>query len=209
MTGRLSWRNHEITVPYYVGMEWIWLGLTTAALTAVLLCVVRGTRLPGEVEAAEIERWFARHARRLWALFAGTLLILAGLLIAPLPGPGFLILAPLGIAMLAAEFVWARRLLNQMERHTAGVNLGVNWFVRRTRLWLAVFLFLAFAAGATVVGLDGRAPGYILWPCTSIGFTVTSIITIRSWRRHRRYLAKWRLRRERQAALGGVPSRAA
>lgn len=192
-----------------LGMDWVSLGLTTVALTIIMLCVVRGRRLPGELAGAELERWFAKNARRLWVLLAGTALVLVGVLIAPLPGPGFMILGPLGIAMLATEFVWARRLMREMDRHSAGLNVGVNWFVRRTRLWLAVFLLAAFLTGATAIGVSERLPGYVFWPCLSIGLTFTAVITIRSWRRHKRFLAAWKLRREREAAKAGREARAA
>ena len=191
------------------GMEWVSLGLTTVALTIILLCVVRGRRLPGELAGAELERWFARNARRLWVLLAGTTLVLVGVLISPLPGPGFMILGPLGIAMLATEFVWARRLMREMDRHSAGLNVGVNWFVRRTRLWLAVFLLASFLTGAAAIGISERLPGYAYWPIVSIGLTLTAVITIRSWRRHKRFLAAWKLRREREAAKGESVARAA
>ena len=32
-----------------------------------------------------------------------------GVLIAPLPGPGPVILIPIGLGLLATEFIWARR----------------------------------------------------------------------------------------------------
>ncbi len=60
----------------------------------------------------------ARHRERhkvlrvAWAVL-GFLVIIAGALIAPLPGPGPLIIIPLGLAMLALEFVWAERLLER------------------------------------------------------------------------------------------------
>lgn len=190
-------------------MDWVWLGLITAAMTAVLLGVIRGRRLPGEVEAVEFERWLSKNSRRLWVLFAGTALILAGVLVAPLPGPGFLILGPLGIAMLATEFVWARRIMREVDRHVAGLNLGVNWFVRRTRLWLAVFLFASFITGAAAVAISHRMPGYVLWPCTSIGLSIITVITVRSWRRHQRFVSKWKVRRERQATRSRSGSHAA
>lgn len=190
-------------------MDWVVLGLVTLALMAVLLSLFRDTRLPGEFEAAELERWFARHARRLWILLAGTILILVGVLISPLPGPGFTLLGPLGVAVLAAEFVWAKRLLRRMERHAASVNTGLNWFVRRTRLWLAALLFLSYTAGVAVVAISGNVPGVVLWPLTSIGFTITALIVLRSWRRHRHFLSMRKQRRRRHSQSDGPTNRAA
>jgi hypothetical protein len=166
-------------------MDWLWMALTTVAMTVVLLCVTRGRRLPGELEAVELERWLARNAKRLWVLLAGTALILG----------------PLGIAMLATEFVWARRLMRELDRNARGFNTGVNWFARRVRLGLAVFLFASFITGAAAIGISGRMPSFIFWPCTSIGLTIISIVTIRSWRRYKRFVDTWRVRRDRQGAL--------
>lgn len=177
------------------------MALTTVVMTVVLLCVTRGRRLPGELEAVELERWLARNAKRLWVLLAGTALILAGILIAPLPGPGFLILGPLGIAMLATEFVWARRLMRELDRNAHGFNTGVNWFARRVRLGLAIFLFASFITGAAAIGISGRVPSFIFWPCTSVGLTILSIVTIRSWRRYKRFVDTWKVRRDRQGGL--------
>ncbi len=41
-------------------------------------------------------------------------MLLAGLIMLVAPGPGWLTIA-LGLAVLAAEFVWARRLLNRLK----------------------------------------------------------------------------------------------
>ena len=56
-----------------------------------------------------------RLARRI-AIFAigGTVLVL-GLLMIVLPGPAFIVI-PIGLAILATEFLWARRLLKRLKR---------------------------------------------------------------------------------------------
>ena len=53
--------------------------------------------------------------RFLKILFGFTLLVLGALMVF-LPGPG-LITIFLGLGVLAAEFVWARRLLNHLKEH--------------------------------------------------------------------------------------------
>ena len=57
--------------------------------------------------------------RFLKILIGFTLLALGGIMIVT-PGPGWLTIA-LGLGLLAAEFVWARRLLNHMKEH--GIRL--------------------------------------------------------------------------------------
>jgi uncharacterized protein (TIGR02611 family) len=55
-------------------------------------------------------RWLARGARRSVIFLAGAALMLAGLAMLFLPGPGIATVL-LGLALLATEFQWARRLL--------------------------------------------------------------------------------------------------
>lgn len=56
-----------------------------------------------------------RAVKRVGISFAGTMLILAGLAMLILPGPGLLTIAA-GLAVLATEFVWAERLLTPVRR---------------------------------------------------------------------------------------------
>lgn len=87
--------------------------------------------LPGFIERAPWRR--LPHPLR-WittALIGGTL-ILAGVAMLVLPGPGLVSIA-LGLMVLGTEFVWARVLLQRME---AGGRRGWEWTrsrVRRTR----------------------------------------------------------------------------
>ena len=62
----------------------------------------------------------------------GTLIILAGLALVPLPGPGWLIVF-VGLGILASEFGWARRLLDYAKAKVGAWTDWVqaqNWFVR-------------------------------------------------------------------------------
>jgi tellurite resistance protein TerC len=60
------------------------------------------------------------------AVVGGTVLLI-GLALLVLPGPAFLVI-PLGLGILATEFVWARRLLRRVKREAARVaaSLGVG-----------------------------------------------------------------------------------
>jgi uncharacterized protein (TIGR02611 family) len=55
-----------------------------------------------------------KQARRLIVLVIGGTVLLAGICMLILPGPG-LIVIPLGLGILAIEFAWARRLLNKFK----------------------------------------------------------------------------------------------
>ena len=69
---------------------------------------------------------------KLTVAVVGTLVIAIGVVLLPLPGPGWLIVFS-GLAILALEFHWARRLLTfgraQLRRWTALVREG-SWVVR-------------------------------------------------------------------------------
>jgi uncharacterized protein (TIGR02611 family) len=57
-----------------------------------------------------------RQARRLIILVVGATVLLAGVAMIVLPGPAFIVI-PAGLAILATEFVWARRLLERVNDH--------------------------------------------------------------------------------------------
>jgi tellurite resistance protein TerC len=55
-----------------------------------------------------------RHARRLIVLVVGFTVVAIGAAMIVLPGPAVVVI-PVGLAILATEFVWARRLLDNMK----------------------------------------------------------------------------------------------
>lgn len=62
-----------------------------------------------------------RVLRRVGVALAGGAVLLLGLAMIPLPGPGLLVI-PLGLGILALEFAWARRWL-----HAVGDRAGEWW----------------------------------------------------------------------------------
>lgn len=62
-----------------------------------------------------------RQARRVVIAVVGFTLVLAGVVMIVTPGPGWLTIL-LGLSVLGAEFVWARRLLKRLKQH--GSELG-------------------------------------------------------------------------------------
>ncbi len=58
-----------------------------------------------------------RRLRRLAIALAGGTVVLVGLAMVVLPGPAVVVI-PAGLALLATEFVWARRLLARTRRGT-------------------------------------------------------------------------------------------
>jgi len=55
------------------------------------------------------------QVRRFFKILAGFTLLLIGFLMFFTPGPGWLVIF-LGLTLLAAEFVWARRLMDHMKQ---------------------------------------------------------------------------------------------
>lgn len=55
-----------------------------------------------------------RQARKLIILIVGGTVVAIGVAMLVLPGPAFIVI-PAGIAILATEFAWARRLLRQVR----------------------------------------------------------------------------------------------
>jgi uncharacterized protein (TIGR02611 family) len=53
-----------------------------------------------------------RHARRVVVAVIGGTVLLLGVIMVVTPGPAFIVI-PAGLAILATEFVWARRLLKR------------------------------------------------------------------------------------------------
>jgi tellurite resistance protein TerC len=60
------------------------------------------------------------QVRRIFLVIAGFTLLLVGLVMLVTPGPGMLVIF-LGLGLLAAEFVWARRLMDRIKRESGRV----------------------------------------------------------------------------------------
>jgi uncharacterized protein (TIGR02611 family) len=63
----------------------------------------------------EVLRFIGRSSKRVAVSVVGAALVLAGLAMFVLPGPGILVVG-LGFAILATEYVWAATALEQMKK---------------------------------------------------------------------------------------------
>lgn len=86
----------------------------------------------------------SRQLRKVWVLIAGTSVILFGIIISPLPGPGFTIFGPIGFAMLASEFLWAKRLANELEHRTGFIERAAAHFVITKNWWFLPAVVLIY-----------------------------------------------------------------
>jgi uncharacterized protein (TIGR02611 family) len=65
------------------------------------------------------------QVRRIFLVIAGFTLLLAGVVMLVTPGPGLLVIF-LGLGLLAAEFIWARRLMDRIK-HEGGRMRDAVW----------------------------------------------------------------------------------
>jgi uncharacterized protein (TIGR02611 family) len=64
------------------------------------------------------------QVRRAFRVVSGFTLLLVGVIMLITPGPGWLTIF-LGLSLLAAEFVWARRLMNRIKREGGRIKEAV------------------------------------------------------------------------------------
>ena len=64
------------------------------------------------------KRTAAQHAKRVAIFVAGMAVVIAGIVMLVLPGPGLLVIIA-GLSILAIEFAWAKRLRDQAKDRAA------------------------------------------------------------------------------------------
>ncbi len=94
----------------------------------------------------------------------GTLVVAVGIVLIPFPGPGWAIVI-LGLAILAVEFAWARRLLHFTKRH---VQSWTHWIMRqslpmRGLIGLAGFIFISAVVWLSVKLTMGVDLASVIW----------------------------------------------
>src|SRR5277367_4792109 len=68
------------------------------------------------------------QVRRVFRVVAGFTLLAAGVVMIVTPGPGWLVIL-LGLSLLAAEFIWARRLMERMKREGGRMRDAVSRYM--------------------------------------------------------------------------------
>ncbi len=67
-----------------------------------------------------------------WSLFAlGVLLILGGMALSPLPGPGGIFLIAPGLAFILKSSIWAKRHYVRIKRWQPRAGKWIDWGLRR------------------------------------------------------------------------------
>jgi tellurite resistance protein TerC len=112
---------HHYPIPTVVSLSFI-LGILGVGISASVLGERRGLVYaisPGERELDQLVRVSLRGARRIAIALIGSTVLLLGVAMLILPGPGLLVV-PIGIALLSTEIVWARRWFTRIRK--AAVN---------------------------------------------------------------------------------------
>lgn len=152
------------------------LGLLTSGVAASLVDGADGWRRAAGVWRSN------RLVRRSVVLLAGSAVIGVGVLIAPLPGPGLTVLGPLGLGILASEFLWARRIASRAAAHERGARGVIDRvFAQVSRVWI-VPVVAWFWLSAWLLSEHGPGPGWVVW---SLAFPIFTPVCYIVWRWHR------------------------
>jgi tellurite resistance protein TerC len=77
--------------------------------------------LPPEVPKTHLGVWLLFQARRVVVFVVGFTVLMIGVAMIVLPGPAFVVI-PIGLAILATEFVWARRWLKTAKEYIESIK---------------------------------------------------------------------------------------
>lgn len=80
----------------------------------------------------DVIRWIGRNGKRVGVSVAGFVLILAGLAMLVLPGPGVLVIIA-GLAVLATEYTWAERALDAAKKRAKAAAAKAREKVKKRR----------------------------------------------------------------------------
>lgn len=130
-----------------------------------------------------------RVARKAVVLSVGVIILAVGAVISPLPGPGFTILGPLGLAILATEFAWAKRLLKNFDDRTA--FLDQPWLASPWTVALLIPLIAAFWVAAFLVARANPDHAKTTWMLSGLLFLpISGLATVIALTARRRWLAR-------------------
>jgi tellurite resistance protein TerC len=119
--------SHHYPVPNTVSLAVI-AAILAVGMLASVVASHRDTAPLASPLADDLEHLLAvsyRQARKVVVLIIGSTVLLLGVAMLVLPGPGLLVI-PLGLAILAAEFAWARLWLRRVRRATDKARRGIE-----------------------------------------------------------------------------------
>ena len=84
-------------------------------------------------QGSKAKSWRESNALRIVLVSIGWVLIVAAVAIGPLPGPGSLIFAPIGMALVLKNSLWAKKRYSRFVRSHPEYGLWLNWMMRRSK----------------------------------------------------------------------------
>src|SRR5262245_43871286 len=94
-----------------------------------------------------------RQVRRVLVFIFGISVLIVGIVMIVAPGPAVVVI-PLGLAILATEFVWAQRVLHRLKQGLADAHAGVSQ--ANLPRWVRFFVPRK-EAGRAEVGIGARS----------------------------------------------------
>ncbi len=119
--------EHHYPIPTFASLLIIVAILATGIIASLIAVRRQGFTIRDAIKAGEVEprpEGFAEYAwkqaRRLAVLVVGSGVIMVGIAMLVLPGPGTVVI-PVGLAILSTEFLWARRILHRLKKEAMNV----------------------------------------------------------------------------------------
>jgi hypothetical protein len=81
-----------------------------------------------------LKKWSDSNIYRLLMLTLGWLLVLASPLLGPLPGPGPLLILPVGLAIILKHSLWAKKRYARAARRYPDYANWANWAMHRSKV---------------------------------------------------------------------------
>ncbi len=131
----------EFSLAIIVGM--LALGVIASLFASAAERKRRRSPMQDMAEALELTR---RNLKRVLILIAGSAVILLGIILAPIPGPGGIPLIIGGLMILATEFIWAKRLVGKMRKQAHAMAHTTEAMARRSSPWAIPPVLLIHAA---------------------------------------------------------------
>jgi len=122
------------------------------------------TTSPLGEDAERIARITLKQARKVIIFVVGLTVVLVGVVMLVGPGPGLLVI-PIGLALLASEFIWAKRWLNQYTvRAGSVIQRSSNILIKKPRPYLIIPVFILTATALILVLTLSPWPAKFIWP---------------------------------------------
>jgi len=118
--------SHHYHIPALISLGVV-LGLLGIGIVASIIVSRKEAAqmaAPAMEALGDAAMYAVRKVRRIVVLVVGCTVVLIGIAMIALPGPAIVVI-PLGLAILATEFVWARRLLQRVKKNAMELKAGL------------------------------------------------------------------------------------